>query len=98
MSSPALDQCSNRRTELLKEITELQAFLRVQRDISHAAGVYGRRACAPTGCRLRRRDCTAASARSQASSVAAVRLAGLALSLDSSAVAAALVVGDAFDM
>lgn len=50
------------------------------------------------GCRLRRRDRTAASACRQASIVAAVKLAGVALSLDSRAVAAALVVADAFDM
>ncbi len=48
--------------------------------------------------RLRRRERTAASACSQASSVVAFRLAGLALSLDSNAVAAAFVVADAFDM
>ena len=48
--------------------------------------------------RLRRRDRTAASACSQASNVVAFRFVGLALSLDNSAVAAAFVVAEAFDM
>ncbi len=39
--SPALDQCGNRRAELLEDITQLKALLRVERNISHAAGVYG---------------------------------------------------------
>lgn len=40
MSSPALDQCGNGRTELVEEITQLKALLHVERTISHAAGVY----------------------------------------------------------
>src|ERR1700726_1146900 len=47
---------------------------------------------------LRRRNRTPASACSHASIVVAFRLAGLALSFDNSAVAAAFVVADAFDM
>ena len=39
--SPALDQCGNRRAELLEDITQLKALLRVERNISHTAGVYG---------------------------------------------------------
>ena len=42
VSSPALEQCGNGRTELVEEITQLKALLRVERNISHAAGVYGR--------------------------------------------------------
>ena len=41
VSSPALEQCGNGRTELVEEITQLKALLRVERDIGHAAGVYG---------------------------------------------------------
>jgi hypothetical protein len=40
VSSPALEKCRNGRTELVEEITELKALLRVERNISHAAGVY----------------------------------------------------------
>ena len=41
VTSPALDQGGNGRTELLEEIAKLKALLRVKRNISHAAGVYG---------------------------------------------------------
>ena len=41
MSSPALEQCGNGRTEFVEEITQLKALLCVERNISHAAGVYG---------------------------------------------------------
>ena len=40
MSSPALQQRGNGRTELVEESTKLKALLRVERNISHAAGVY----------------------------------------------------------
>jgi hypothetical protein len=40
VSSPAADQCGNARTELIEEITQLKALLRVERNISHAAAVY----------------------------------------------------------
>ena len=42
MSSPALEQRSSGRTELVEEITQLKALLRIERSISHAAGVYER--------------------------------------------------------
>ena len=41
VSSPASEQSGNGRTELVEEITELMALLRVERNIRHAAGVYG---------------------------------------------------------
>ncbi len=41
VSSPTLEQGGNRWTEFVKEITQLTAFLRVERDISHAARAYG---------------------------------------------------------
>jgi hypothetical protein len=41
VSSPPLQQCGNGRTELVEEITQLMALLRVERNIRHAAGVYG---------------------------------------------------------
>jgi hypothetical protein len=40
LSSPALEQRGNGRTELVEEITQFKALLHVQRDISHAAAVY----------------------------------------------------------
>ena len=42
VSSPALEQGRNGRAEFVEKITELQALLRVERNISHAAEVYGR--------------------------------------------------------
>jgi hypothetical protein len=39
VSGPALDQGRNRRAERVEEITELKALLRIQRNISHDAGV-----------------------------------------------------------
>ena len=42
VSSPTLEQCGNGRTELVEEITQLTALLRVERHISHPAGVYWR--------------------------------------------------------
>jgi hypothetical protein len=42
VSSPILEQCGHGGTKLVEEITQLKALLRVERDISHAAGVYGR--------------------------------------------------------
>jgi hypothetical protein len=41
MGSPVLQQCGNGRTELVEKITQLHALLRVERNIGHAAGVYG---------------------------------------------------------
>jgi len=41
VSSPALEQGRNGRAEFVEKITELKALLRVQRNISHAAAVYG---------------------------------------------------------
>jgi len=41
VSSPTLEQGGNRWTEFVKEITQLTAFLRVERNISHAARAYG---------------------------------------------------------
>lgn len=41
VSSPTREQCRNRRTEFVEETTEPKALLRVERNISHAAGVYG---------------------------------------------------------
>jgi hypothetical protein len=41
VSSPALEQCGNGRTELIEEITQLMALVRVERNIRHATGVYG---------------------------------------------------------
>jgi hypothetical protein len=41
VSSPALEQCGSGRTELIEEITQLMALVRVERNIRHAAGVYG---------------------------------------------------------
>jgi hypothetical protein len=41
VSSPALEQCGNGRPELVEEITQLKALSRVERNLSHAAGVYG---------------------------------------------------------
>jgi hypothetical protein len=40
VSSPAPEQCGNGRTELVEEIAQLKALLRVERNTSHAAGVY----------------------------------------------------------
>jgi hypothetical protein len=40
MSSPALEQCGNGRAELVEQITELKALLGIERNVSHAAGVY----------------------------------------------------------
>jgi hypothetical protein len=40
VSSPALEQCGNGRTELIEEITQLKALLCVERNLSHAARVY----------------------------------------------------------
>jgi len=42
VSSPALEQRGNGRTDLVEEITQPKALLRVERNISHAARVYGR--------------------------------------------------------
>jgi len=42
VTSPALKQCGNGRPEFVEEITQLIALLRVERNFSHAAGVYGR--------------------------------------------------------
>ena len=42
VSNPALQQRGNGRTELVEEITQPKALLRVERNVSHAAGVYGR--------------------------------------------------------
>src|SRR5664279_3046783 len=41
VSSPTLEQGGSRWTEFVKEITQLTAFLRVERNISHAARAYG---------------------------------------------------------
>jgi hypothetical protein len=41
VSSPALEQCGNGRTELVEEVTQLMALVRVERNIRHAAEVYG---------------------------------------------------------
>lgn len=41
VSSPTLEQGGNRWPELVKEITQLTAFLRVEWNISHAARPYG---------------------------------------------------------
>ena len=41
MSSPALEQRGNRRTDLVEEITQPATLLGVEPNISHAAGVYG---------------------------------------------------------
>lgn len=41
VGSPALEQGGNGRTELAEEITQLKALLRVERNLGHAAGVYG---------------------------------------------------------
>ena len=41
VSSPALEQCGNGRTELVEEITQRTALLGVEWDIRHAAAVYG---------------------------------------------------------
>jgi hypothetical protein len=41
VSSPSLEQGRSGRTEFVEKITELKALLRVERNISHAAEVYG---------------------------------------------------------
>ena len=41
MSGPTLEQRRNGRAELLEQIAELTALLRVQRNIGHAVEVYG---------------------------------------------------------
>ena len=41
MSSPALEQGGNRRTELVEQLTQRTTLLRVERNISHSAAVYG---------------------------------------------------------
>jgi hypothetical protein len=41
VGSPTLEQCGNGWTELVEEIAQCKALLRVERDISHAAEVYG---------------------------------------------------------
>jgi hypothetical protein len=40
VSSPALEQCGNGGVELVEEITQFKALLRIERNISHAAAVY----------------------------------------------------------
>jgi hypothetical protein len=42
VSGPPVEQRRNGRAELVEKIAELQALLRIQWNISHEAGVYGR--------------------------------------------------------
>ena len=47
VSGPTLEQRGHGGTKLVEESTQLEALLRVERAISHAAGVYGRFGCQP---------------------------------------------------